>query len=651
MTMTKRVSSVFPDERVVRWMCMLSLLLTVAAPAHAKKEPPPSSFTACDCCLDSNAAAAAADRVTFLPGWNQPLPSPWFSGFLSYEFEDETVHTHYTLVLAEDSFSPANNNNDNEDDEKPLIYWSNGGPGASSLFGLLTELGPLMLDDRSLATDEYRATGIPTPQYNPSAWTRLGSILTFDQPAPVGFSYCGSIRNANATNCGDITWTDELASLNAFLALQAFYQKFPCLQRKPLYLTGESYGGIYIPTLARRILEYNNNTQTHTQSQREEKEKVEDDDNNNDNNDDDDAPVPPPRRIIPLQGFAVGDGCLGTHSGICSDLSDTDPGFGDVLFHALFMAGHGQIPLSTYHTIVTKCYGNGNGDSNNNKEQSNGEQDASSSSSSLSSEASLLRQQRRVLNINQQEAAAEKPLLNKRSPECQAAIDLAQKQVGGYFEYSLYDDCIYENGFLQRMQLIQARNQQQSLYPMMPLTGALNDYACGGGVVMEQWLKLPSVKQALHVENATFFSVDNAQGGFRYTPTEKDLRGFYYNLVTNPNVNVRVLIYNGDTDPAITSFAAQNWTSNLGLIETEGWRPWTIDQCRRIGGYVTRYQGNFDFLTIRGAGHMVPTYKPAATFAFMNSWITNKNYPIFDKTCVKPPVERETTKQISPAVF
>jgi Serine carboxypeptidase len=60
-----------------------------------------------------------------------------------------------------------------------------------------------------------------------------------------------------------------------------------------------------------------------------------------------------------------------------------------------------------------------------------------------------------------------------------------------------------------------------------------------------------------------------------------------------------------DTDPAINSFAAQNWTSHLGFNETQSWRPWTIDGCRRMGGYVTRYQGNFDFLTIRGAGHMV----------------------------------------------
>ena len=63
-----------------------------------------------------------------------------------------------------------------------------------------------------------------------------------------------------------------------------------------------------------------------------------------------------------------------------------------------------------------------------------------------------------------------------------------------------------------------------------------------------------------------------------------------------------------DTDPAITSFAAYNWTSHLGFAIQEDWRPWTVDGCRRIGGYVTRYNGHFDYLTIRGAGHMVCSF-------------------------------------------
>lgn len=68
-------------------------------------------------------------------------------------------------------------------------------------------------------------------------------------------------------------------------------------------------------------------------------------------------------------------------------------------------------------------------------------------------------------------------------------------------------------------------------------------------------------------------------------------------------------MYNGDADPGLNSFYAQNWTAALGYAEKEGWRPWTLDGKQAVGGYVTRYAHDFDFLTIRGAGHMVPEYQ------------------------------------------
>lgn len=454
------------------------------------------------------------DWVEKLPGWNQPLPSRWYSGFLEYEFHGRQVRTHYTLVEAEDD----------PHDEKPLIYWSNGGPGASSLFGLLTEVGPLLFSDLSLQTDDYRKTGIPTPLYNSNTWTRLGSILIFDQPAPVGFSYCNDEPDSHS--CGGLSWTDELTSENAYTALRTFYDKFPCYQPKPLYLTGESYGGIYIPTLARRVLEDSS---------------------------------------IDLKGFAVGDGCLGTETSICGMLSpENGDDFVDI-WEVIFLAGHGQIPLQTLREIMRECRGANEGGN----------------------------------------------LRLDSSPLCQEAVAKMEQQKGGVYDYSLYDECTYSNGLLE---------------------GALNDYPCGGDLVMESYLSMQVVKDALHVPEASFFSVDNAEGDFDYTPTEKDLTGFYKDI----QGQTKVLIYNGDTDPAITSFAAQNWTSHLGFEEVEGWRPWTVDGCRRMGGYVTRYEGDFDFLTIRGAGHMVPTFKGDATFTFLSAWLGGTEYPAYDKDCAAP---------------
>jgi carboxypeptidase C (cathepsin A) len=341
-----------------------------------------------------------------------------------------------------------------------------------------------------------------------------------------------------------------LAAENTHHALQAFYDKFPCYNTTDLFLTGESYAGIYIPTLARRILNG----------------KVED------------------RHQLGelLRGVSVGDGCLGTKTGICGELSPSlhRPD----LWRVLFLAGHGQIPFATFQKVMSAC-------------------------------RAVDRRDGTVLGSDQWATD---------EAECQSALGLVTEQVGGYYEYSLYDDCIYRNLMLS--------GRSSSASASSRVSGGLNDYPCGGYPVMVEWLGRQDVKDALHL-HGDFFSVDNAQN-FDYTPTEPDLTGFFHHLATE--TSVRVLIYNGDADPSITSLEGQNWTSSLGLAEVQSWRPWSIDSCLRVGGYVTRYDGDFDFLTIRGSGHMVPTYKAEATFAFIKAWIEGRDYPRYDPTCTRP---------------
>lgn len=53
--------------------------------------------------------------------------------------------------------------------------------------------------------------------------------------------------------------------MNNYLALKEFFRLFPEFNKNELFLTGESYGGIYIPTLAERVMEDASlNLQVHT---------------------------------------------------------------------------------------------------------------------------------------------------------------------------------------------------------------------------------------------------------------------------------------------------------------------------------------------------------------------------------------------------
>ena len=53
---------------------------------------------------------------------------------------------------------------------------------------------------------------------------------------------------------------------------------------------------------------------------------------------------------------------------------------------------------------------------------------------------------------------------------------------------------------------------------------------------------------------SSFFDGDNG-AGMVYKSTEPDLRPFYQHVANS--TALRVIVYNGDTDPAINSFVAQ----------------------------------------------------------------------------------------------
>lgn len=91
-----------------------------------------------------------------------------------------------------------------------------------------------------------------------------------------------------------------------------------------------------------------------------------------------------------------------------------------------------------------------------------------------------------------------------------------------------------------------------------------NGYACGGPAAQVEWLSLDVVKTALHVPvEANFFQCDNGDD-FLYNLTETDLISWYKEIIATNSL--RILVYNGDTDPCINAYQAQNWTRNLGTV-------------------------------------------------------------------------------------
>ncbi|XP_060591546.1 lysosomal protective protein-like isoform X2 [Ruditapes philippinarum] len=166
-------------------------------------------------------AAPQADLVVSLPGLTKQLPWKQYSGYLK---ASGTKKLHYWFL--ESANKPATD---------PLVLWMNGGPGCSSDLGLLTEHGPFRI-----AKD---GSGVTINKYS---WNNVANMLYLEAPAGVGYSYSD---DKNYT-----TDDDQVASDN-FLALQDFFSKFPEYANHDFYVTGESYGGIYVPTLSSRFVD------------------------------------------------------------------------------------------------------------------------------------------------------------------------------------------------------------------------------------------------------------------------------------------------------------------------------------------------------------------------------------------------------------
>ncbi|TMW58665.1 hypothetical protein Poli38472_010224 [Pythium oligandrum] len=120
----------------------------------------------------------------------------------------------------------------------PVIIWLTGGPGCSSILALFVENGPCTINDDM------------TLKSNPFSWNERANIMWIDQPVGVGFSYGDkSEYDSSEKEVGD----------DMFHFLQSFFKAHPEYQKQDFYVFGESYGGHYVPAVAHRVFEGNNN--------------------------------------------------------------------------------------------------------------------------------------------------------------------------------------------------------------------------------------------------------------------------------------------------------------------------------------------------------------------------------------------------------
>lgn len=464
-------------------------------------------------------------KITQLPGYSGELPSVHYSGYIPVgELSGVKGQLHYWLIESENN--PA---------DAPVVLWLNGGPGSSSLLGLLTENGQLMTNDESLTN---KINNIPQVFYNPFSWSLNANMIYLESPKGVGFSYC-----ENAKSSIECVNTDESTALDAYEFLVNFFNLFSEYKNNKFYITGESYAGIYIPMLMNEIKLNKLNAQ------------------------------------INLIGAAIGNGCWGNTIGTC-DFSSPEA----QKFSANFYFGHGMYSQILKTEIDSNC-----GD------------------------------------------------FNHLSPKCLKSLSKMDEQIGNFYIYNIYDEC----GTDQRRRLLENNNNNNKTKELFSeirkklnakefivetedsfkvsggYTAALNDYQCGSEAGMDAWLANPEVINALNVKAGTV--------GMKYTKTATNLLPLYSELINK----YQMLIYAGDTDACVPYVGIEEFTRNLNYTITEDWHQWfgnpTLEHDVHKAGYAVTYD-KFQYITINGAGHMVPRYQPGFSKTLFEKFLANEKF-------------------------
>ncbi|KAH1257954.1 Serine carboxypeptidase-like 45 [Glycine max] len=169
-----------------------------------------------------------ADKITNLPG--QPrVEFQQYSGYVTVDDQNQRALFYYFVEAEENPSS------------KPLVLWLNGGPGCSSIgVGAFAEHGPFRPSDNNVL------------EINDKSWNKVANVLYLESPAGVGFSY-----SSNESFYALVT--DEITARDNLVFLQRWFTKFPEYSNNDFFISGESYGGHYVPQLAQLIVQTKTN--------------------------------------------------------------------------------------------------------------------------------------------------------------------------------------------------------------------------------------------------------------------------------------------------------------------------------------------------------------------------------------------------------
>ncbi|GAB4835374.1 carbohydrate-binding module 1 protein [Ancistrocladus abbreviatus] len=472
-------------------------------------------------------AAPQNALIKQLPGFSGTLPSKHYSGYVTIESKNagKPKNLFYYFVTSERDAT-----------KDPVVLWLNGGPGCSSFDGFVYEHGPF-----NFQAGETK-NSLPTLHLNPYSWSTVSNIIYLDSPAGVGLSYS---ENETFYATGDLQTASDT---HAFLL--KWFEQYPEFIQNPFYISGESYAGIYVPTLASKVVEGIK------------------------------AKVQP---VINFKGYMIGNGVVAE---------------GKIEENALIPFAHGMALISDdlYKNFTSACgvyYSGNDGD-----------------------ECVIYKQKVywSVKDLNVYDIL--EPCYHRPDKQLNNSSGLPDsfRQLGKTSRPLPVRKRMFGRAWPYQMAV------KDGLVPSWPQLNSPPyrrvEVPCTSDEVAAAWLNDESVRVAIHAQSESKIGAWSLCMDIKYYHDAGGMISYHKNLTAQ---GYRVLIYSGDHDMCVPYTGTAEWTSSMGYRIEDEWRPWVVNN--QVAGYLQGYENDFTFLTIKGAGHTVPEYKPGESLAFYSRWL------------------------------
>nr|KAF6471044.1 cathepsin A [Molossus molossus] len=231
---------------------------------------------------------------------------------------------------------------------------------------------------------------------------------------------------------------------------------------------------------------------------------------------------------------------------------------------------------------------------------------------------------------------------DNKDPECVNSLQEVSRIVGnsGLNIYNLYAPCAggvpghvrYEKDTITVQDL-------GNIFTRLPIKRAWHqallrsgdkvhmDPPCTNTTATSTYLNNPFVRKALHIpEQLPGWDMCNFLVNIQYRRLYQSMHSQYLKLLAPQKY--RILLYNGDVDMACNFLGDEWFVDSLNQKVEVQRRPWLVnygDSGEQIAGFVKEFS-HIAFLTIKGAGHMVPTDKPQAALTMFSRFLNKQPY-------------------------